>query len=303
MGTPEFSVPALKSIAQSGHEIVAVYTQPPRPKGRGQHLQKSPVHACADGLGLPVYHPQSFKKDPTACAEFSALGADVAVVAAYGLILPKVVLEAPRYGCINIHASLLPRWRGASPIQRAVWAGDASSGITIMQMEEGLDTGPMMASRAVALDRTTTAVQLHDTLSDLGGEMIVPVLDHLGQLEKIPQDDLLSVYAPLLKKDDGRVDWAQNCESIDRQIRALTPWPGVWTQTATGQRLKILSAHTGENANSQKREPGMIVERSGIVACGTGTLSLLLVQPENAKAMDFAAALNGGYVKIGTRLL
>jgi methionyl-tRNA formyltransferase len=208
-------VPALKSIAQSGHEIVAVYTQPPRPKGRGQHLQKSPVHACADGLGLPVYHPQSFKKDPAACAEFAALGADVAVVAAYGLILPKVVLEAPRYGCINIHASLLPRWRGASPIQRAVWAGDASSGITIMQMEEGLDTGPMMASCAVALDRTTTAVQLHDTLSDLGGEMIVPVLDQLGQLEKTPQDDLLSVYAPLLKKDDGRVDWAQNCESID----------------------------------------------------------------------------------------
>ncbi len=300
MGTPEFSVPALETIAASGHKVIAVYTQPPRPKGRGQHLQKSPVHECAEALGIPVYHPHSFKKDPAAQAEFAALGADVAVVAAYGLILPRAVLDAPRYGCINIHASSLPRWRGASPIQRAIWAGDETSGITIMQMEEGLDTGPMMAHEMIVLDRTTTAPQLHDALSALGGAMIVPVLDHLDNIVKTPQDEALSLYAPLLKKEDGRVEWGQDAVRIDRQIRALNPWPGVWTMTENGTRLKILAAEIVESTGVAV--PGTVLSRDGIVACGQDCLRLLRVQPENARPMDVAAAINGGYLQPGSKL-
>lgn len=296
MGTPEFSVPALKAIAASGHKVISVYTQPPRPKGRGQQLQKSPVHLCAEELGIPVSPPRSLKKDMEAQATFAALGADVAVVAAYGLILPKIVLDAPRYGCLNIHASLLPRWRGASPIQRAVWAGDRQSGITIMQMEEGLDTGPMIAHDAVDLDDTITTSQLHDMLSAMGAAMIVPVLDHIDDIKPVAQDDALSLYAPMLTKEDGRVDWAQGAAAIDRQIRALNPWPGVWTM-ANGLRLKILVAEKTGLSGTEK--PGMILNRDGIVACGEGALRLLQVQPENARAMDFSAAINGNYLQPG----
>lgn len=301
MGTPEFSVPALKAIAASRHRVVAVYTQPPRPKGRGQHLQKSPVHDCADSLGVPVYHPRSLKKDPVAQAEFSALGAAVAVVAAYGLILPRPVLDAPRYGCINIHASLLPRWRGASPIQRAVWAGDEASGITIMQMEEGLDTGPMIAHEAVPLDDATTTSWLHDALSALGGAMIVPVLDNIDEIKAVPQEDAGVTYAPMLTRDDGRVDWTQEARAIDRQIRALHPWPGVWTTTANGARLKILSAQIAGSTGGAAS--GTVLNRDGVVACGQGCVRLLRVQPENAKPMEAAAAMNGGYLRPGTRLV
>lgn len=301
MGTPEFSVPALRAIAASSHTVIAVYTQPPRPKGRGQHLQKSPVHACAESLGIPVHHPHSFKKDRDAQQEFIALGADIAVVAAYGLILPKAVLDAPRYGCINIHASLLPRWRGASPIQRAVWSGDATSGITIMQMEEGLDTGPMMAHEAVALDESTTTPRLHDVLSALGGAMIVPMLDHIDAVQPVPQDDALSLYAPMLTKEDGRVDWNQDAARIDRQIRALNPWPGVWTM-AGEKRVKVLAAQVTKDRTDLA--PGTVLDRIGHVACGGGsTLRLEIIQPENGKRMDAAAAINGGYIQPGAVLV
>lgn len=308
MGTPDFSIAPLRAIAQSSHRVVAVYTQPPRPKGRGQKDAKSPVHHCAGDLGIPVFHPRSLKKDPQARAEFAALKADVAVVAAYGLILPADVLAAPRFGCINIHASLLPRWRGASPIQRAIWAGDAQSGVTIMQMEEGLDTGPIILRAGVMLDDSTTAAGLHDALSVMGAQIIVPVLDKLaenGVVEKTPQDDSLAVYAPMLGKEDGRIDWRAAALEIDRQIRALTPWPGCWTYNHAGRRIKILAARVLESTSSgggAMAASGTVVDRDGTVACGAGFLRLLAVQPENGRPMDFSAAINGGHLKVGTVL-
>lgn len=305
MGTPEFSVAALRSILASHHQVVCVYTQPPRPKGRGQQLQKSPVHLVAEEAEVEVRYPKSLKKDAEARQALSDLNADVAVVAAYGLILPKDVLDAPEYGCINIHASLLPRWRGASPIQRAIWAGDAESGITIMQMEEGLDTGPMISKESVAIGPKMTSSELHDALSAMGGRMIVPVLDQLAKDSSLTaevQDESLTCYAPMLSKDDGRVDWTKAADEIDRQIRALNPWPGVWAMV-DGKRLKILSALPAPADTGHTGQPGEILGRDGAVSVGNGTaLILKTVQPENAKAMDFSSALNGGYLKIGTRL-
>lgn len=300
MGTPDFSVAALQAILDSRHEVVCVYTQPPRPKGRGQHLQKSPVHLLAESAGIPVRHPKSLKRDADARADFVALGADVAVVAAYGLILPMEILAAPRYGCVNIHASLLPRWRGASPIQRAIWAGDDQTGITLMKMDEGLDTGDMLEKGVVSIGPDTTTPYLHDRLAQLGGEMIGPFLDRLSIWNKVEgeaQDETITCYAPLLTKEDGMVDWSQDAEAIDRQIRALNPWPGVWTLNAAGVRIKIHAARPVEGEGSA--EPGTVLDKSGTIACGNGTrLALKTVQPENGKAMDAAAAVNGGYLTV-----
>lgn len=305
MGTPEFSVPALHAIMDAGHSVIAVYSQPPRPKGRGQHLQKSPVHLAADLAGIPVFNPLSFKKDPHAVADFAALGADVAVVAAYGLILPLAVLNAPRFGCLNIHASLLPRWRGASPIQRAIWSGDSESGVTIMQMEEGLDTGPMIQKSPIGISAAMTTADLHDALSSLGGKMIADVLDRLALLGRIDadiQDDSQSTYAPMLKKDDGRIDWSASAQSIDRQIRALNPWPGVWTMAAGDKRLRILTATLAADVTDDV--PGTVIDRGGLVACGGGTtLRLTSVQPDSGKPMDASAAINGHYIQPGMVLI
>lgn len=304
MGTPDFSVPALKAILNSHHKVIAVYSQPPRPKGRGQQVQPSPVHASALDAGIPVYNPLSLKKDDAARAQFKALGADVAVVAAYGLILPRDVLDAPKYGCINIHASLLPRWRGASPIQRAIWAGDDATGISIMQMGEGLDTGPVIAMRDMKLNGTTTTPQLHDALSAMGADMIVPVLDRLaidGRVDMTPQDDAQSTYAPMLKKDDGRVDWTKTAAEIDQQIRALNPWPGVWTSNGDARRIKIVHAQLEDMRSHESA--GTLMDRDGRVACGDGrVLRLMQVHPENSKVMDSFAAINGGILNIGTVL-
>jgi methionyl-tRNA formyltransferase len=304
MGTPEFAAGALKAILGTHHEVICVYSQPPRPKGRGQALQKSPVHEMAEAAGIPVRTPLSFKRDPQAVEDFSMLGADVAIVAAYGLILPQSILDAPRYGCVNIHASILPRWRGASPLQRAIWAGDAETGITLMRMEAGLDTGPIIEIQKTPIHADTTLSTLHDTLRDLGGAMIVPFLERLSLWNKInstPQDDTQTCYAPLLSKDDGRVDWAQDANAIDRQIRALNPWPGVWTHTAEGVRLKILVAKP--DVVDGAYAPGTILEK-GLIACGAGSaLRLVTVQPDNGKPMDAAAAQNGGYLKVGATLL
>ncbi len=300
MGTPGFSVPALEELIDGPHEIICVYTQPPRPKGRGQHMQPSPIHDVASRYDIPVYTPKSLKKDAHARAEFVALDPDIAIVAAYGLILPKAILEAPRYGCLNIHASLLPRWRGASPIQHAIWKGDTETGITIMQMDEGLDTGAMIEKRAVTIRPQTTAQSLHDELSALGAAMTVKIINALAE-GKAPdseaQNDQESTYAPLLTKEDGHVDWTQNTQEIDRQIRALTPWPGVWTVNSEDKRLKILAA---EPVSEEFFEPpGTVIDHAGHVSCGNGTgLRLITVQPESKKAMDAISAINGGYLMV-----
>lgn len=301
MGTPDFAVPALERLIDGPHEVICVYSQPPRPKGRGHQVQLSPVHQCAQDHGIEVRTPKSLKKDMHARAEFDHLQADVAVVAAYGLILPQEVLDMPEHGCINIHASLLPRWRGAAPIQYAIWKGDEKSGVTIMQMEAGLDTGPMIEKKAVAIHNTTTAQSLHDELSALGSVMIEEVLDDLvadGHLTYELQNDDESCYASMLRKEDGIVHWGQGAEEIDRQIRALNPWPGVWT-SAGGKRLKILEAVPSDEIRPHDGI-GTIMDKDGHVACGLNSvLKLITVQPENAKRMDFAAALNGGHVSVG----
>jgi methionyl-tRNA formyltransferase len=304
MGTPDFSVPALQSLIEGPHDVVAVYSQPPRPKGRGKKVQPSPVQALAEQHNIPVYTPLSFKKDADAVATFEALNLDIAIVAAYGLILPLSVLNAPKFGCLNIHASLLPRWRGASPIQHAIWKGDDKSGICIMQMELGLDTGPVISEQSMDITPGMTATELHDALSQMGGAMVADILDHLASGDNItatPQDDSISTYAPMLKKEDGHVNWNDDATAIDRQIRALTPWPGVWTQSESGKRLKIIAAKLTSETSTDAA--GTLCDKKGHVACGDNTvLQLTIIQPENAKAMDIASALNGNYIEIGQKL-
>lgn len=301
MGTPDFSVPALKSIISAGHNVVAVYSQPPRPKGRGQQVQESPVHQAAMAAGIEVRTPLNFKKDEDIAA-FMALELDVAIVAAYGLILPKIILDAPRFGCINIHASLLPRWRGAAPIQRSILEGDSETGITIMQMEEGLDTGPMISKKSVAIRDTTTATSLHDALSALGAGMIGEVLSDLAANQKIvsaPQPETGFTYARMLKKEEGRIDWSKPAAFIDRQIRALNPWPGTWAEL-DGRRLKIIEAVP---ASMDAGNQAGLVTNDGVVACGENSaLELKIVQPENKKPMGIADAMRGGYVQAGAKL-
>lgn len=300
MGTPDFSVSALKALIASRHKVVCVYSQPPRPKGRGQQVQESPVHLAANAAGLEVRTPVNFKKDEDIAA-FMALEADVAVVAAYGLILPKGILDAPVHGCLNIHASLLPRWRGAAPIQRAILEGDVETGITIMQMDEGLDTGAMISQKSVPIWETTTAQSLHDMLSALGASMMVEAMDKLadeGSLPSTPQPESGSTYAKMLKKEEGRIDWNKEAKVIDRQIRALNPWPGTWTENERGGRLKILTASLSQGNG----EAGTILD-DAIVACGKGSaLKLESVQPENKKPMSASDALRGGYLSVGQKL-
>ena len=298
MGTPDFAVSAMRAVEQSEHEIVCAYTQPPRPKGRGHKVQKSPIHEFADAHDIPVFHPKSLRSSEQQ-EIFKSHNLDLAIVAAYGLILPKAVLDAPKYGCINIHASLLPRWRGASPIQHAIWKGDNESGVTLMQMDEGLDTGPEILKRALPIDGETTAQSLHDDLAALGADMMIEALATLSAnygLDATPQDDAQSTYAPLLKKSDGAIDWTKNAEEIDRQIRALNPWPGTYTSD-----FKIKST----KATDQTTEvpPATILDKHGHIACGDGgVLQITCIQPSGKKAMDFASALNGGYVESGKPL-
>ncbi len=301
MGTPDFAVPALAALYEAGHRILCVYSQPPRPAGRGHKVQETPVHRWAAAYDIPVRTPKSLKKEPEQ-AEFAALKADLAVVAAYGLILPKAVLDAPRFGCLNIHASLLPRWRGASPIQRAIWAGDTESGVTIMQMDEGLDTGAMLLKGACPITPQTTAQSLHDALCAIGGDLIVKAAATLAKGESLSgtaQDDAHTCYAPLLTKEDGRIDWTQDAAVIDRQIRALNPWPGTYTLRGDGTRLKILAASLAATGDSTATT-GVLSDKKGTVICGNGsTLRLHSIQPEGKKPMDVASAVNGGYVAVG----
>lgn len=300
MGTPEFSVGALNALIQSGHDVVCVYSQPPRPKGRGQQVQKSPVHLAAQHAGIEVRHPLNFKNLDDVAA-FSTLNADVAVVAAYGLILPKSILDAPKHGCINIHASLLPRWRGAAPIQRSILAGDAMTGITIMQMDVGLDTGPMIAVDKIMMDGSTTATSLHDALSSLGAKMIVPVMNELslsGALIKTVQPEEGVFYAHMLKKEEGLIDWSNPADVIDRQVRALNPWPSTYTFNARKGRIKILSVSMADGVFNEIC--GKVFDERGLISCGNNTaLKLDVVQPESKKPMMFDEALRGGYIKLG----
>lgn len=299
MGTPNFSVGALQALIQSRHDVVCVYTQPPRPKGRGQQVQKSAIHECAEEAGIEVRYPLNFK-DAKDVQEFADLDLDVAVVAAYGLILPQNILEAPKHGCINIHASLLPRWRGAAPIHRAILAGDDESGVTIMQMEKGLDTGPEIAKEKVMIESDMTATQLHDELADLGAKMITQVMDELaekGSLTSTPQSEEGVTYAHMLKKEEGLIDWSKDASEIDRQIRALNPWPGTWCTLPSGKRLKIKKATLVRQM--QEGAVGSLNDQ-GLVICGDCFgLQLEEIQPENKKPMDVKAALNGGYLSVG----
>lgn len=297
MGTPPFAVTALDALVKAGHNIVAVYTQPPRPAGRGYALQKSAVHQYADEHDLPVVTPQSLKKDAAARTAFAGHNADVAIVAAYGLILPQDVLDAPKYGCINIHASLLPRWRGAAPIQRAILAGDHESGVCIMQMEAGLDTGPVLLRDNVAITPITTATTLHDDLAVMGARLIVETLTEIDTLGPQTQPEDGVTYAHMLNKDDGRIDWSHPAVAIERQLRALTPWPSVWCLQDTGQRLKVIAAELAAQTTQQKA--GTLLN-DACVACGDGSiLRLITIQPENKKAMRARDALNGGILKTG----
>lgn len=294
MGTPEFSVPALDAV-HAAHEVVCVYTQPPRPAGRGKKDRPSPVQARAEALGLPVRHPVSLK-GAEAQAEFAALGADVAVVVAYGLILPQAVLAAPRHGCLNIHASLLPRWRGAAPIHRAIMAGDAETGVCIMQMEAGLDTGPVLLRDATPIAESDTTATLHDRLSAIGARLIVAALAQLDTLVPQPQPEDGVTYAAKIDKSEAKIDWAQPAEIVARQIRALSPFPGAWCDSPAG-RLKLLDAR----AVAGSGRPGEVLDGLTI-ACGTGAVQVLSVQREGKRPSDAEAFLNGHRFAPGTVL-
>jgi methionyl-tRNA formyltransferase len=286
MGTPDFSVPVLDALVEAGHEIACVYCQPPRPAGRGKKERPSPVQARAEALGLPVRHPASLKPAEEKEA-FAALDADAGVVVAYGLILPQAVLDAPRLGCLNIHASLLPRWRGAAPIQRAVMAGDAETGVCIMQMEAGLDTGPVLLRKAIPIGAEETAGELHDRLSALGAEAIVEALDRIEDLTPQPQPDEGVTYAEKIDKAEARVDWTRPADEIARTIRGLSPFPGAWT-TVGGKRLKLLGARAVEGSGA----PGKVL--SGLtVAAGDGAVELTRVQPEGRPPMAAEDYLRG----------
>ena len=295
MGSPDFAVPALRALHAAGHEIAAVYCQPPRPAGRGQAVRLCPVHAASEALSLPVRTPVRLRRDEAAQAAFTALELEVAVVCAYGLILPAPMLAAPRRGCLNIHASLLPRWRGAAPIQAAILAGDDETGITIMQMEAGLDTGPMLLREAVPITGTTEAAGLHDALAAIGARLILRALDEVPP--PIPQPEAGSTYAPKLTRDDGAIVWTEDAEVLDRRVRALNPWPGTFCRFG-GETLKILAARpeTGDGA------PGTVLDEALLVACGSGALRLLRVQAPGRAALDAAAFLRGRPVPVGSAL-
>jgi methionyl-tRNA formyltransferase len=295
MGSPDFAVPALRALAEAGHEIAAVYCQPPRPAGRGQALRRCPVHVAADALGLTVRTPERLKRDAEAHAAFAALGLDAAVVAAYGLILPPPMLDAPRRGCLNIHASLLPRWRGAAPIQAAILAGDAETGITIMRMDAGLDTGPMLLAQAVPIGPRTTAAGLHDALAGIGARLVLRALDENPPPR--PQPDSGSTYAPKLAREDGRIDWSREAAFVERQVRALNPWPGTFT-TWAGAPLKVLDCVPAEGDAT----PGTVLDAQLTVGCGVGAVRLLRVQAPGGAAMDAAAFLRGHPLPVGSVL-
>ncbi|MFV1464395.1 MULTISPECIES: methionyl-tRNA formyltransferase [unclassified Phaeobacter] len=296
MGTPEFSVPVLDALVDAGHEIAAVYCQPPRPAGRGKKDRPTPVHARAIELGLDVRHPVSLKGAEQQ-AEFADLRADVAVVVAYGLILPQAVLDAPRHGCLNIHASLLPRWRGAAPIHRAIMAGDSQTGVCIMQMEAGLDTGPVLLREATEIGPEETTAQLHDRLSEMGADLIVRALDGLSDLTAEVQPDAGVTYAHKIDKAEARIDWQRSAVEVDRTIRGLSPFPGAWCEIE-GQRVKLLASRVVDGAGVA----GIVLDDALRVACGEGAVELLRLQRAGKGAQEREIFLRGFPVARGTQL-
>jgi methionyl-tRNA formyltransferase len=300
MGTPAFAVTILEALIDSGHHILAVYTQPPRPAGRGHRPQPSPVQLLAAQHRLPVRCPVSLRTDE-AQAALSALGGDAAVVAAYGLILPRVILLAPRLGCLNVHASLLPRWRGAAPIQRALLAGDAETGITIMQMEEGVDTGPILLQQALAIPPGATAAGLSAELAALGARLIVKALEGVaaGTVVRRPQPQEGLTYARKIGREDGRLDWRLPAAVLERQLRALDPWPGVFFETA-GERIRVLAA--AALATTSTHPPGTVLDDSLSIACGDGVFRPLRLQRPGRAPLEAPAFLRGFPIAAGTVL-
>lgn len=298
-GTPQFAADALAALLTQSHQIIAVYTQPDRPSGRGMQLTPSPVKQLALQHQIPVLQPPTLK-NAEAQQQVQALQADVMIVAAYGLILPKAVLEMPRYGCLNIHGSLLPRWRGAAPIQRALLAGDSTTGITIMQMDEGLDTGAMLLKKTCAIENSDTSQTLHDKLAALGAEAIIEALQQLekGNLHAQAQDNHAACYAAKLGKAEAQLDWTQSAESLDRAIRAYNPFPGAFA-TLNGTVIKIWQAAIRKDRHGA---PGTVLEvaKDGVlVACGNGALLLQVLQKPNAKALPSAQFLQGFKIQPG----
>ncbi|HEY5718405.1 MAG TPA: methionyl-tRNA formyltransferase [Motiliproteus sp.] len=292
-GTPEFAATSLVALIQSGHQVVAVYTQPDRPAGRGRKLTPSPVKVVAQEAGIKVCQPEHLKSSE-ALDELAQFDADLMVVAAYGLLLPQAVLDTPRLGCINIHASLLPRWRGAAPIHRALLAGDGETGITIMQMDAGLDTGDMLLKLPCPIEATDTSASLHDRLAELGADALLEALSRLqrGDLQPEPQDSSLANYAHKLTKDEGAIDWGRSAEELERQVRGLNPWPVAFSELQ-GERVRIWGAQA--LPLSSDFPPGTLIdmERDGLhVATGKGVLSLTRLQLPNARQLDAADLLN-----------
>lgn len=302
MGTPVFSVPVLEAIVSADHSVAAVYSQPPRPAGRGLELTPSPVHARAEQLGLPVRTPRSLR-DPEAQSEFAAWKADVAVVVAYGLLLPKPVLDAPRFGCLNLHGSLLPRWRGAAPIERAIMAGDAETGVQVMHMAEGLDTGPIALTARVAIGENETSGVLRERLSIIGAQLMIEALAQLeaGHLPSTDQSDAGVVYAAKITKAETRIDWSKPARDVHNHIRGLSPAPGAWCEMQLGNRLervKILetSLQTGSG------RPGEVLDHHLTIACGDGAVRLDVLQKAGGKPASSDAFLRGAALAPGTIL-
>ncbi len=286
MGTPAFSVPVLEALVDAGHEVLCVYCQPPRPAGRGKKDRPSPVQLRAEALGIEVKYPVSLKS-AEAQAEFAAMDADVAVVVAYGLILPQVVLDATKLGCLNIHASLLPRWRGAAPIHRAIMAGDTKTGVCVMQMEAGLDTGPVLLEVQTEIGTQETTGQLHDRLSAMGAAAIAEALADLDSLSPTPQPAVGVTYADKIDKAEARIDWSKSAVQVDRQIRGLSPFPGAWCE-ASGERVKLLGSKLADGAGT----PGQVLG-GFTVACGDGAVEVTRAQRAGKRAADAAEFLRG----------
>ena len=295
MGSPDFAVPTLEALVAAGHDVVAAYTQPPRPAGRGKAERPTAIEVRARALGIEVRSPRSLKGNEEQAA-FAVLRADVAVVAAYGLILPQAILDSPTHGCLNVHASLLPRWRGAAPVQRAIMAGDEVTGVTVMAMEAGLDTGPMLLKRMVAIN-DKNAAQVTQELAELGATAMVEVLSDLTAFPPMAQPGEGVTYAAKISKDEARIDWVRPASELVRQVQGLAPFPGAWFEVA-GERIKVLSAFAVEDGGAQ----GTVLDERLTVACGEGALRPLLVQRAGKGAMGPEEMLRGFSVPQGTRL-
>lgn len=302
MGSPDFAVPALAALLARGRDVVCVYSQPPRPAGRGQTMRRTPVHVFADERGIEARTPKSLKTAPEQ-AEFAALDLDLAVVVAYGLILPKAVLDAPRLGCVNLHGSLLPRWRGAAPIQRALMAGDRETGVQVMRMEEGLDTGPVFSTARTPIEPDDTAQTLHDRLAALGAPLLADAVDAIeaGRARETPQAEDGVTYAKKIDPAEARIDWAKTAREIDLQIRGLSPFPGAWFELPGEKgavRMKALLSRLGRGAG----EPGEVLDDNLLVACGDGAVRLMRVQREGKQAIEAEDFLRGAPITAGTVL-